>query len=116
MTYIMTEPCYVGLPSGWYLGRIEAGFSHWGLPQAELERAFRETHLELVALGVDTYVPDGRKRMKAVDRDGLRRAAVRAAQAPGPIGSNNFASAGSSPFARAGNVFNPTPSSSPVSG
>ena len=66
MTYIMTEPTYVGLPSTWYLGRIEAGFGDWGLPQAELERAFTDTYLELAALGVDRYLPDERKRMRAV--------------------------------------------------
>ena len=70
MTYVMTEPTYLGLPSSWYLGRIEAGFGHWGLPLAELELAFRENHLELVALGVDRYLPDGGKRMKALGPDG----------------------------------------------
>jgi gamma-glutamylcyclotransferase (GGCT)/AIG2-like uncharacterized protein YtfP len=69
MTYVMTGRSYVGLPSSWYLGRIETGFDHWGLPLADLRRAFRETHLELVALGVDRYLPHGRKRMRAVRRD-----------------------------------------------
>ena len=71
MTYVMTEPCYVGLPSrGTWVESRPA--SPLGPAASELERAFRETHLELVALGIDSYVPDGRKRMRAVGRDGTR--------------------------------------------
>ena len=39
MTYVMTHGDYLGLPSPWYLGRIEAGFRS-GDCRAELLRAF----------------------------------------------------------------------------
>jgi gamma-glutamylcyclotransferase (GGCT)/AIG2-like uncharacterized protein YtfP len=69
MTYVMTHGDYLGLPSPWYLGRIETGFEEWGLPRSELLRAVRETHAELADLGVEDYRPDGRKRMRAVLAD-----------------------------------------------
>jgi gamma-glutamylcyclotransferase (GGCT)/AIG2-like uncharacterized protein YtfP len=47
MTYVMTRRDYLGLPSAWYLGRIEAGFEEWGLPRSELLRALHETRTEL---------------------------------------------------------------------
>jgi hypothetical protein len=66
MTYVMTRASYLGLPSPWYLGRIEEGYGDWGLPPAELRRALRETQSRLELLGVQRYHPDGRKRMRAI--------------------------------------------------
>jgi len=66
MTYVMTRRDYLGLPSRWYLGRIETGFEEWGLPRAELTRALRDAHAELGALGIERYRHDGRKRLRAV--------------------------------------------------
>ncbi|MGH2960607.1 MAG: gamma-glutamylcyclotransferase family protein [Solirubrobacterales bacterium] len=78
MTYVMTRRDYLGLPSSWYLGRIEAGFEDWELPRQELIRAVRETRAELTELGVASYSRDGRKRLRAVhsevaDVDRVRR-------------------------------------------
>ncbi len=64
-TYVMTDGSYLGLPSSWYLGRIEEGFRDWGLPIGELPRSVEETRHELARIGVVTYVPDSPKRMKA---------------------------------------------------
>jgi gamma-glutamylcyclotransferase (GGCT)/AIG2-like uncharacterized protein YtfP len=66
MTYVMTRDSYLGAPSPWYFGRIEAGFRDWGLPLRELRRALQETRDELAGLGVEHYRPDGRKRMRAI--------------------------------------------------
>ncbi len=66
MTYVMTDRSYMGLPSDWYLVCIQAGYADWGLPQAELFQAVEETKAELAAAGVEDYVPDGRKRLRAV--------------------------------------------------
>lgn len=68
MTYVMPGDSYLGLPSSWYLGRIEAGYRDWGLPLSELERALAETREELAGRGVERYRSDGRKRMRAVLR------------------------------------------------
>jgi gamma-glutamylcyclotransferase (GGCT)/AIG2-like uncharacterized protein YtfP len=51
MTYVMTHPDYLGLPSRWYLSRIETGFEEWSLPRSELIRALRETQAELAERG-----------------------------------------------------------------
>jgi gamma-glutamylcyclotransferase (GGCT)/AIG2-like uncharacterized protein YtfP len=66
MTYLMTDGSYLGLPSPWYFGRIEAGFRDWGLPLGELYSALEETRRELAGLGVERYRPDGRKRLRAI--------------------------------------------------
>jgi gamma-glutamylcyclotransferase (GGCT)/AIG2-like uncharacterized protein YtfP len=66
MTYVMTENSYLGLPSSWYFGRIEEGFSHWSLPRSALRRAVDEARASLSKLGVEQVRPDGRKRMRAV--------------------------------------------------
>ena len=66
MTYVMTERTYLGLPSAWYLGRIEEGLFDWGLPSKGLKRALDETRLALEAIGVRGYRADGRKRMRAI--------------------------------------------------
>jgi gamma-glutamylcyclotransferase (GGCT)/AIG2-like uncharacterized protein YtfP len=79
MTYVMAHRDYLGLPSEWYLGRVEAGFEEWGLPRTELLRALRQTRAELADLGVEDYRPDGRKRMRAVLSD-LPSARVREAR------------------------------------
>lgn len=66
MTYVMTGEPYLGLPSAWYLDRIETGFRDWELPLSALRRAVEETRDELDGLGVVRYDPDGRKRMRAI--------------------------------------------------
>ncbi len=66
MTYVMTRDTYLGLPSAWYLDRIDEGFRDWGLPVEELYRAVDETRDRLAALGVNHYRPDGRKRLRAI--------------------------------------------------
>jgi gamma-glutamylcyclotransferase (GGCT)/AIG2-like uncharacterized protein YtfP len=66
MTYVMTGDSYRGLPSPWYLGRIEEGFRDWGLPLDELRRAVTETRDRLTGLGIERYRPDGRKRLRAL--------------------------------------------------
>lgn len=66
ITYVMTDDKYLGLPSGWYLNRIELGYRDWGLPLGELERSVRGTHEMLTEMGIDRYHPDGRKRLRAV--------------------------------------------------
>ncbi len=63
---MMTRGSYLGLPSQWYLGRIEEGFRHWDLPLAELKRALEHTRAELTGLGVERFRPDGRKRLQAI--------------------------------------------------
>jgi gamma-glutamylcyclotransferase (GGCT)/AIG2-like uncharacterized protein YtfP len=70
MTYVMTENSYLGLPSSWYLGRIEEGFNHWSLPPSELSRPVDEAHASLSELGVEQVRRDGWKRMRAVLPDG----------------------------------------------
>jgi gamma-glutamylcyclotransferase (GGCT)/AIG2-like uncharacterized protein YtfP len=69
MTYVMTHRDYLGLPSQWYLGRIEDGFADWALPESELRRALEETRAELNELGVRSYRADGRKRLRALLAD-----------------------------------------------
>ena len=66
IAYVMTDGDYLGLPSDWYLGRIEQGFGDWGLPLAELKRSLAETQASLDQLGVIHYRPDGRKRLRAL--------------------------------------------------
>jgi gamma-glutamylcyclotransferase (GGCT)/AIG2-like uncharacterized protein YtfP len=66
MTYVMASDAYRGLPSAWYLGRVEEGFRDWDLPLGELRRALEKTRKELQTLGVTEYLADGRKRLRAV--------------------------------------------------
>jgi hypothetical protein len=66
MTYVMTRPSYVGLPSPWYLDRIVTGFRHWGLPVESLHIALRAAKVELRRLGVKSLERDGRKRLRAI--------------------------------------------------
>jgi len=66
LTYVMTTNTYLGMPSDWYLGRIEDGFRDWGLSADSLQRAVRETSALLSEIGVKELRPDGRKRMRAV--------------------------------------------------
>ena len=58
MTYVMTDDSYLGLPSSWYYGRIEAGYRDWGLPLSGLREAREETRERLAGLGVGRYRPD----------------------------------------------------------
>jgi hypothetical protein len=41
------QPRPIGLPSQWYLARIDVGFADWALPESELRRALEETRAEL---------------------------------------------------------------------
>ncbi len=66
ITYVMTDGTYLGLPSSWYLGRIELGYRDWGLPLGELNRSVRGTRERLTEMGIDRFRPDGRKRLRAV--------------------------------------------------
>jgi gamma-glutamylcyclotransferase (GGCT)/AIG2-like uncharacterized protein YtfP len=66
MTYIMASEAYHGLPSAWYLERIEEGFRDWSLPIGELQRALDQTREQLRSLGVAHFRSDGRKRLKAI--------------------------------------------------
>jgi hypothetical protein len=67
MTYVMVDPeTKRGLPSPSYFGTIARGFREWDLPISQLQLALEETRAAHEALGIDRYVPDGPKRLRAV--------------------------------------------------
>ena len=57
MTYVMCDDGYLGLPSEWYYGRIEAGYRDWDLPLSGLREALEETGKRLAGLGIGRYAP-----------------------------------------------------------
>jgi gamma-glutamylcyclotransferase (GGCT)/AIG2-like uncharacterized protein YtfP len=65
ITYAMTDRGCVGLPSPLYLERIAVGFRDWELPEEPLERAVRETRLELERLGLRLYGAGVGRRLRA---------------------------------------------------
>ena len=66
MTYVMRDRAYLGLPSAWYLGRIEEGYRDWDLPLDALRGAVTDARRALEARGIRHFRPEGRKRLRAV--------------------------------------------------
>ena len=69
MSYVMQPGSYLGLPSTWYFEQIEIGYRDWDLPVGELHRTLEEVRTRLAHMGVRTFRPDGRKRLRAVLED-----------------------------------------------
>ena len=61
----MKDDDYLGLPSPAYYGTVKRGYEQWDLPVLALEIAAARVEDRLFDLGIRSFEPDGRKRLRA---------------------------------------------------